>query len=475
MNYFDILLARKMAGSAPLPKIAGIEADFDALTVTRIADSASWQAGEDYDVINAFGLRRRCNVADDGTINAWWEDETYTEDGSNGQVMVYQPKFYYKVEPVETGTETLPNGATKTFIKKGRWYVSDVQHDGFKLHPLFKDKNGAEIDFVLKSAFEGALYDASENAYAPDLTETITFEEGDRLDSVSGQKPISGRSADLTKPNAETLANGHGADWHISTIQDVNAEQLLMIVELASFDMQTALEDGIVSYTPGTGNESAQTGSTKGNRSGHAASTLRIQSDGTQDTGTTGGYRSIYYRGVENFFGNIWKHVNGLNIWGDGNMHGGQAYICSDFNFDESKHDDNYEPTGLYFANASNYVKYFGYNSDFDWLFIPSAVDANSLVKDNLYVTLNLNGNHIARLGGHWYSGSSAGGFYWLATTGVGTRARHLGGRLLYVRTTGTRGLMKNARVVQKFEEAKDNFEKDIDTELEKELRQKCT
>jgi hypothetical protein len=31
-----------------------------------------------------YGGRMRCNVADDGTINAFYGDPTYADDGSNG-------------------------------------------------------------------------------------------------------------------------------------------------------------------------------------------------------------------------------------------------------------------------------------------------------------------------------------------------------------------------------------------------------
>ena len=55
-----------------------------------------------------YGGRKRCNVLDDGTITAYYGDVNYKEDGSNGQVMVYQPKFYYlmypiKLEPITPG------------------------------------------------------------------------------------------------------------------------------------------------------------------------------------------------------------------------------------------------------------------------------------------------------------------------------------------------------------------------------------
>jgi hypothetical protein len=45
--------------------------------------------GSDFDKFLMYGGRVRCNVADDGTINAFYGEESYKDDGSNGQVMVY--------------------------------------------------------------------------------------------------------------------------------------------------------------------------------------------------------------------------------------------------------------------------------------------------------------------------------------------------------------------------------------------------
>ena len=81
--------------------IYGVEADFVNNKFTRLAGAVGKTPGADFDSIKAFGGRRRCNLADDGTVNAYYGDAGYKEDGSNGQVMVEQPKFYYKVVPLE--------------------------------------------------------------------------------------------------------------------------------------------------------------------------------------------------------------------------------------------------------------------------------------------------------------------------------------------------------------------------------------
>lgn len=86
-------------------------------------------------------------------------------------------------------------------------------------------------------------------------------------------------------------------------------------------------------------------------------------------------------------------------------------------------------------------VKFFTdhltFHPTYDWLFMPSEIGGSSAlpVGDYLYVTPNLNGYRIARLGGNWYNGGNAGGFSWYCDNGVGYRYRNVGGRLVYVPT----------------------------------------
>ena len=116
-------------------------------------------------------------------------------------------------------------------------------------------------------------------------------------------------------------------------------------------------------------------------------------------------------------------------------MNGGQPYICSDFNFAENKNSGNYEPAGFTVAPKEGYISAMGYSTKFDWLFIASETLGNSSlpVGDYTYLTQNLNGYRIARLGGSWYVWSSAGAFCWGLNDGVGTRDRSIGGRLVYI------------------------------------------
>lgn len=419
--------------------IVGIQVDYKNKTFKRLAGAANLTKGSDFDKFTMFGGRKRCNVADDGSIVAWYGDADYKEDGSMGQVMVYQPKFYYLVCPVEY--DPIDTGIGY-HLRKANYYVSEKPRAGFRLHPAFYDASGNEIDYFLTSAYEGSIYDASASAYLLNDEQVMNTGE-DKFSSIAGARPASGSSQNLTRPNIEAMAQNRGTNWHGDLIKQVSAEQMLMIIEMGMMSLQTAIAQGVVSLPWTTGSDTtssyaAATGSTAslGNGTGRAEKTTTYEG-GVAKEYTVDGKTSVCWRGKENFWGNIWKFVYGINIWGNGKMGGGQPYICSDFSFAESKNSGNYEPAGFTVTNANGYISAMGYSTACDWLFIASECLGNSSlpVGDYTYITVNLNGYRIARLGGSWSSGGTAGGFCWYLANGVGARSRDIGGRLVYIPT----------------------------------------
>ena len=419
--------------------IVGIQVDYKNKTFKRLAGAANLTKGSDFDKFTMFGGRKRCNVADDGSIVAWYGDADYKEDGSMGQVMVYQPKFYYLVCPVEY--DPIDTGIGY-HLRKANYYVSEKPRAGFRLHPAFYDASGNEIDYFLTSAYEGSIYDASASAYLLNDEQVMNTGE-DKFSSIAGARPASGSSQNLTRPNIEAMAQNRGTNWHGDLIKQVSAEQMLMIIEMGMMNLQTAIAQGVVSLPWTTGSDTtssyaAATGSTAslGNGTGRAEKTTTYEG-GVAKEYTVDGKTSVCWRGKENFWGNIWKIVYGINIWGNGKMGGGQPYICSDFSFAESKNSGNYEPAGFTVTNANGYISAMGYSTACDWLFIASECLGNSSlpVGDYTDITVNLNGYRIARWGGGWNYWADAGGFYWGLGGGVGARARGIGGRLVYIPT----------------------------------------
>lgn len=415
--------------------ILGLQVDYKNKTFTRIAGAVNLTAGADFDKFKMYGGRKRCNVSDDGTITAYYGDDNYAEDGSNGQVMVYQPKFYYLVcpvvyDPIDTGIGY--------HLRKANYYVSEKARAGFRLHPAFYDANGNELDYILIGAYEGSIYDTSESAYLL-LDEQVMTVGEDKFCSIAGVKPASGLTQNLTRPNIETMAQNRGSNWHLENSKIASMEQLLCMIEMGTMNFQTAIGQGVVSISDNSSyNCASLTGSTAslGNGTGRATETIN-EKGGVQTTETADGKTSVSYRGVENDWGNIWKFIIDPNIWGNGAMGGGEPFYCDDFNFAENKKTDNYKGAGFTVTNAGGYISAMGYSTACDWLFMASECLGNSSlpVGDYHWVTQNLNGYRIALLGGVWNSGGYAGGFSWYLHAGVGFRYRHLGGRLVYVPT----------------------------------------
>jgi hypothetical protein len=429
---------RAYLGMIETEDVLGITLDYKNKTCTRIAGAKNLTAGADFDKFSMYGGRKRCNVSDGGTINAYYGDEGYTEDGSNGQVMVYQPKFYYLVCPLEYDRQETGYGY---HLRKANYYVSETQRAGFKLHPAFYDKNGNEVDYILMSAYEGCIYDTSANAYLKNDEQVMDVSK-DKFSSIAGARPASGVSQNLTRPNIEQMAKNRGEGWHSFGIKTASMEQLLMIVEMGMMNLQTAIGQGVVNLPWTTGSDTTSsyagaTGSTAslGNGTGRATKTTTYES-GKATEYTVDGKTSICYRGVENFWGNIWKFAYGINFYCEvGKPFLG--YVCKDFNYAESKKTDNYENIGFALPSENGYVSAMGYSTKYDWLFLPSEVKGNSSlpVGDYYYQNNTWDGYRIALLGGTWSSGSYAGGFYWYLNNGVGSRSRDVGGRLVYVPT----------------------------------------
>ena len=404
--------------------VYGFQVDFENYIYTRLASAVGKTAGTDFNSFAPWSGMRRCNLADDGTVNAYYGDASYTEDGSNGQVMVEIPKFYYRVMPIKL--ELIVGTVDGYHMRKGNYYISATKYEGFKTHPSFIKPDGTEVDKIYISAYEGSIYDVSASTYILDDAQVADFTAttGDKLCSIAGAKPCSGSSQELTRINAEQLAVNRGNGWHTLNSKAISAVQMLFAVEYASFNAQSAIGKGVVDKESGTGNEAVVTGGTSslGNTSGMA--------DGTD------GLVSVSYRGIENFWGNIWKFCADINMYGDGTMRGGVPYICDDYNYADST-TTGYSSAGFTVDNTSGYISAFGYNADCDWLFIASetgnTADSNYPVGDYEYVIANLNGYCASLLGRPWASGWLAGAFCWGLADSIRYRRRSVGSRLIYV------------------------------------------
>lgn len=512
------------------PDIYGVEVDMINKTFTRLSGAVGKAAGVNFDSIKAFGGRRRCNLTDNGKVLAYYGESGYTETGAltqqiikNGitypigtavQVMVEQPKYYYKVVPLllekiefkELDTITVTAGATidgnitinldgvpftaavlatdntatlvatkiraatyagwttggtgsvvtftatvagtkttMTFaggttgstatvvktqpgyigkgyhLRKARYYMSDFPKEGFKIHPGHI-VNGGERNFIYLSAFEGSIFDVSALTYILDDAQVADFTAttGDKLSSIANAKPSSGLSQLLTRANARKLAQNRGAGWQQAYAATVACSQMLFMIEYATLNSQTAVGMGNVLKTDdGSTNMAENTGATTalGNASGAV---------------TNGnGFQIISYRGEENLWGNIWKFVDGLNIY----AYGEHSLYVADNGFTDEVNTTPYKDAGITLAQRDGYISAFAYDEEFNWLFFPSESTGNSTVPvgDSVYQNSQSSSWLIAQTSGDWHMGLYTGQFCLYLTNSTVAKQRMLGTRLVYV------------------------------------------
>lgn len=334
--------------------ILGVEVDFTNSTFVRLADARGLQPGEDFNRYKMFN-RKRCIMTDDGVVLAYYGEPGYTETGklteeitkddvvypvdTEVQVMVEQPKFYYKVVPLKT-EDVAQNSERCTKLRKARYYVSDSPRDGFKLHPAFI-KNKVELDKVYMSAYEGSV-------------------ENGKLWSRSGYVPQAYQTLATFRNQAKT----RGDRWEACLIQFCWMNTLMFLIEYAEFNAQQTLGFG-----QSTGN-AIKTGLTSelGNTTG------KIYNSETDVN------CSVNYRGIENLYGNLWMLCDGLTLYNY------MVYIADHDYVMDSSAEPNEREKGLQCVGGANmhYISAFCYVPKYDWCFIPLEVqgDANKPVGD---------------------------------------------------------------------------------------------
>lgn len=421
-------------------------ADAENLTAKATKDGAG--VANDFDKCYPWSEIKRCNIdTATGRVVAYHGEVDYAEDGSNGEVMVRIPEFWWKRE-----RKTENDGKEYEYI-----YIADYARAGYTKSPEF---------------FVGAYL--------------LSVGEDTKAHSISGAIP----KYNSNLASFRTLAKGVGdgfclLDYHYFLLQ------MLYLVEYAHYNSQSMLGNGIVAYSGNTAKallaENATNriivsavnaglwvgktvciGTSDAWNSGVAAdreiTAIEDYNDGTisgkaitfsgeavniavgnviwgsaQKTGgndvlgnasgclNNNSYHHVNYRGIEDIFGHMWQHIDGLNIKDY------QAYICKDpDSYANDKFDAPYEALGYVNAETSDsYIKKLGYDEKNAEVALPVDVAASSSTGacDNYWCSA---GNRLAYVGGHFGNiWTKAGFFAWLCNAASSNSYWHYGARLL--------------------------------------------
>lgn len=425
--------------------------DAKGLVANAYQGSTDTAVVNDFDNIYPWSGMRRCNVNESGDILAYENDPNFKLDGTNGDVMVEIPKFYYK--------------RTKTG-KIEEWWICGTKLPGYELHPLFMD-DGKEMSKVFHSCYNASAYtDGTDNKV--------------KLRSASGDEP----KTRTTMADFRTYARNKGNIWGMEDLTCISALQMLYLVEYANTDSQKMLGLGCatmyysngatiataaentnsVTLTTnpflvgqrieiGTSLGAADVSTTARNVTAVSGTTVTFDGDpitvavgnfvwnvaplnGTSDTvGNKSGWvkgennypngkADVRYRGIEGVHGKNYRFIDGCNIKDY------KTYYCNSMaDYANSVYDGKYKAVGYANAKADGWVKSLGYDVNAPWVMMINTVggSATTFIPDAYRYRPN---EAVLNIGAFFASGSDAGLFYQntedeISRTGL-TRGVHL-------------------------------------------------
>lgn len=321
-------------------------------------------------------LMRRCVVNDDGTVNYYLHphNSNYKEDGTaadltgaSGNVMVEVPKFYYKYNY---------NTAAGVVHEHS---ISLTQLDGYTVHEAFV-RGGVEKAHRYYPAYLG-------------------YSTGSKLLSRSGVYP----TVSQTRAQFRALARANGAGWEQIDFLLYEAITLLMVIEYGTMNIQSALGQGRTALTGGTWVGGSLIG-INGMSNGVGNGTANVTYAGSADDASADG-SFMTYRGCENFFGNIWRFVDGINCNGSNAK---LIYINQNpATYADSVITGDYVNIGVTSASASGYARKLGNTRKG---FIPVDVTGGTSANGTTdYYYTSTTADTLALVGGNADTGLNAG------------------------------------------------------------------
>jgi len=406
------------------PSFVGVTAAEGTFSRLNVGANLEWNASTDTYTANTTpstvtkihqGMKR-CVLNDDGSVNYYLDPTDSTKkldgtaaniDGTDGNVMVEIPRFYFR---------QVRDGSTL------EWQISDVPLAGYQLHPAFF-KNGEIVDFRYIGAYDACVYDDSAGTYIAGLNlddNTGNIDTAnDKLASVSGIYPMVG----VTRDECRSLAANNGTGWRQQDFWLTCAVQMLYLVEFGDFNSQSNLGDG--NTNGGYIGSSATQSDSPHTVAGASNSFGNTSTDGSQPSaGAKPGTAYMSYRGIENFFGNCWNWVDGVNI-GSG-VQGDWHASNNDTDFADGT-TTNYE----FLVNSMPADGYVEDIADVAGAFIPSATGgSSSTYLSDFFFDDNGNTNRVALFGGNASNGARVGAFSWYVFFSSGSASRVIGARL---------------------------------------------
>jgi len=304
---------------------------------------------------------KACLLLDNGTVNYYLDPADWTKkadgtasklDGTDGQVMMEWPDFYYKVE--------------NNFPAAGQHQI--------KISPY----SGAGWTLVPKhyiSAFEAGIQ-RSTNKLASVVNTSADYRGGDNTSAwdASANSLLGKPATNINRTNFRTYARNRGTGWNINSYTHHKWLLWFYAIEFATLNSQKAVNTALTvdGYKQGGLGEGVTTvkGSTWNTFNSYnpfvncgASNSLASGSGEVNITITDFGGSGVNvdvkvprFRGHENPFGHVWNILDGINLNVQSVASGGktETWISDD---PATWNDANY--TG--YTNVGNQAREYGY------------------------------------------------------------------------------------------------------------------
>lgn len=378
---------------------------------------------------------RRCLVRDDGSVNYYLHpsDSRYKAngepavlDGTDGQIEVEIIPHYHKFEYDTEGN-----------VIEAKFSMYNLP--GFEYFPLSYMSMGE------------ASLDRTSLKLSSVVNKTTRYRGGNNATSWDNTyRSLLGMPAtNLTLTQFRTYAHNRGANWH-PNVYDIYQELVwLYWCEYANTNCQLpfnatltqdgyrqgGLGDGVTTWTSSAWNSfngynpvvPVGTTLSLGNRTGVVPYSVKNSAGNTVIT-----FQVPSWRGIENLFGHVWAHTDGILENVQSNAAGGKnlVYVCHDPAHFADTINEHYELQGEQ-ARTEGYTK----NIIFPCI-VASSVGADSSTgyADYNYTTIPSSGSEVrcVLLGGHAHRGAHAGLAYALSRYAPSYAYASVGSRLCF-------------------------------------------
>lgn len=357
---------------------------------------------------------RGCVLLDNGQVNYYLKPDDWTKkadgsaaklDGTDGQVMVRIPTFYWKFET---------DGNVR------RVMISEFPITGY-----------TQVPGMFVSAFE-ATVQRSVSKLASVINMDADYRGGNN--NAAWDEAINtllGRPATaLSRTNFRNYARNRGLGWQMYFYLAHKVLWWLFVVEHGTRNSQAAVNGSLTAECyrqGGLGSGVTTANSTEwnnfssyypfipcgaSNTLGNFTGEVSVEVADFGGEGVNRTFKVPRYRGIENPFGHVWKNVDGINIKIQADNAGGESQVWT--SDDPSTWNDSdyvgYTNRGL-LPRADGYVRevLFGAGGEF----VPKTANGGSTTYfcDYFYTSIPATGESLRALlvGGAAYSGSTAG------------------------------------------------------------------